>query len=253
MMHLLEELKHRNESLFYFGSVCFALAIVFLILTKTSGLMVAGVSAWNKPFKFAASIMLYAWTMAWYCYYLPSFSIKPFNWAVIILLGFEIVYIAIQAGRGQLSHFNQSSPLYILLFGLMGLAATAVTIYTAYGGVLFFTTQFPNLKPAYVWSIRLGILIFVVFSLEGAMMGARMSHTVGAEDGSAGLRLFKWSKHFGDLRVAHFIGMHALQVLPLLATYAIKNTKMIFVISALYALLALYTIIQALAGKPFVK
>ena len=253
MMNFIETLKYRNEPLFYFGLICFVLAIIFLLLNKTTTIQLKGVNAWNKPFKFAFSIMLYSWSMAWYCYYLPFFNIYVFNWVVIILFGFEIIYIAIQAGRGQLSHYNNSTPLYLVLFQLMGLAATLVTLYTAYVGVLFFQNDFPDLPLAYLWSIRSGILIFVVFSFEGALMGGRMSHTVGGEDGSIGIHLLKWSKKFGDLRVSHFIGMHALQVLPILAFYVIRNTKAIFIVSILYGLLALYTLIQALTGKPFHK
>ena len=252
-MNFIESLKYRNEPLFYFGLICFVLSIFFLLLTKISNIQVAGVNAWNKPFKFSMSIMFYSLTMAWYCHYLPSFNITLFNWAVIILLGFEIGYIAIQAGRGQQSHFNMSSPFYSVLFQLMGLAATLITLYTAYVGFLFFQNNFPDLPSAYLWGIRLGIVIFVIFSFEGALMGARMSHTVGGQDGGIGIPLLKWNKLFGDLRVAHFIGMHALQILPLLAFYLLKNTKAIFIVSALYGLLAFFTLIQALNGKPFHK
>lgn len=252
-MNFIEQLKYRNEPLFYFGLVCFALAIVFLLLTKISTAEISGVNAWNKPFKFAFSIMVYSWSMAWYCHYLPSFNITLFNWAIIVLLGFEIIYISLQAGRGQLSHFNNSSRVYLYLFQMMGLAATLVTLYTAYVGVLFFRNDIVDLPSAYLWSIRLGIIFFVVFAFEGAAMGARMSHTVGGADGGAGIPLFKWSKTLGDLRVAHFIGMHALQVLPILAFYLIKDLKAIFFISALYGLLAVFTLVQALNGKPFIK
>ena len=252
-MNFIESLKYRNEPLFYFGLICFVLSIFFLLLTKISNIQVAGVNAWNKPFKFSMSIMFYSLTMAWYCHYLPSFNITLFNWAVLILLGFEIGYIAIQAGRGQQSHFNMSSPFYSVLFQLMGLAATLITLYTAYVGFLFFQNNFPDLPSAYLWGIRLGIVIFVIFSFEGALMGARMSHTVGGQDGGIGIPLLKWNKLFGDLRVAHFIGMHALQILPLLAFYLLKNTKAIFIVSALYGLLAFFTLIQALNGKPFHK
>lgn len=119
--------------------------------------------------------------------------------------------------------------------------------------MLFFRADIPQLPDYYVWSIRLGILLFVVFSFEGGMMGSRMSHTVGAPDGGGGLRFLNWYRTNGDLRVVHFIGMHALQVLPLMAFYVLKNTKAVFVFSGLYLLLAVWVLVQALQGRPFLK
>jgi len=211
------------------------------------------VNAWYKPFKFAFSTFLFAWAMAWYCYYLPNFNIKLFNWSVILLLGFEIFYIAFQASKGQLSHYNLSTPVYAFLFSMMALAATLVTLYTAYVGLLFFTNSFSELPNYYVWSIRLGIIIFVIFSFEGFAMGSRLSHSVGALNDNSNWFIVGWSKTVGDLRVAHFIGMHALQVLPVLSYYVFKNTKLTIGLSVVYGLLALLTLYQALNGKPLVK
>jgi hypothetical protein len=191
--------------------------------------------------------------MAWYCYYLPNFNIKLFNWSVILLLGFEIFYIVFQASKGQLSHYNLSTPVYSFLFSMMALAATLVTLYTAYVGLLFFINSFPELPNYYVWAIRLGIIIFVIFSFEGFAMGSRLSHSVGALNDNSNWFIVGWSKTVGDLRVAHFIGMHALQVLPLLSYYVFKNTKLTVGLSVVYGLLALLTLYQALNGKPLVK
>jgi hypothetical protein len=47
--------------------------------------------------------------------------------------------------------------------------------------------------------------------------------------------------------------MHALQVLPFLSFYVLKNTKATISIAFIYALLATFTLIQALQGKPFIK
>lgn len=253
MIEFVQNVKSRNETLYYFGLLCFIIAMLFLLLTKFSFVKVNNVNAWYKPFKFAIATFFYSWSMAWYCHYLPSFNSNLFNWFVIVLLGFEIVYITVQASKGALSHYNISTPLYSFLYSMMALAATIITIYTAYVGLLFFTTHFPELPLYYLWAIRLAIIIFVVFSFEGFVMGSNMSHTIGSKDGGVGIPILNWSKQFGDPRVAHFIGMHALQVLPILSFYVIKNTKMVVVVSAAYGFLALFTLIQALQGKPFFK
>ncbi len=249
MITFLQQVKDRNDTLFYFGVICLLLSILFFVFTKTTSTQVYGVNAWYKPLKFALSTFTYAWAMAWYCSYLPNFNVKLFNWTVIILLGFEIAYIALQAGKGQLSHYNTSTPMHSLLFSMMAIAASLVTLYTAYVCMLFFNGSFDNLPDYYVWSIRLALILFVIFSFEGFAMGARLSHTVGAMNDNSSLFVLGWSKTFGDLRVAHFVGMHALQVLPIVAYYLLKNTKMTIAFSVLYGLLALTTLIQALRGK----
>jgi hypothetical protein len=184
---------------------------------------------------------------------LPNFNIKLFNWSVIILLGFEILYIAFQASKGQLSHYNLTTPVYAALYSMMALAATMVTLYTAYVGLLFFTNSFPQLPNYYLWAIRLGIIIFVIFSFEGFAMGSRLNHSVGALNDNSNWFIIGWSKTVGDLRVSHFIGMHALQVLPILSYYVLKNTKLTIGLSIVYGLLALLTLLQALQGRPLIK
>jgi len=253
MIDFIQQLKHRNETLFYYGLICLMLSAIFIILTKFTNTQVYDVNAWYKPFKFAFSTFLFAWAMAWYCYYLPDFNIRIFNWSVIILLGFEIFYIAFQASKGQLSHYNLSTPVYAALYSMMAVAATLVTLYTAYVGLLFFTKSFPELPNYYVWAIRLGIIIFVIFSFEGFAMGSRLNHSVGALNDNSNWFIIGWSKTVGDLRVAHFIGMHALQLLPLLSFYCFKSTKLTIGLSILYGLLALLSLIQALQAKPLIK
>lgn len=251
MRTLLDSLRLRNEPLFLFGLVCLVLAVIFMLMARFSNGQVMGINAWHKPVKFAVSLAVYAWTMAWFCHELaPSFNVKLFNWTVISLLSFELAYIAWQAGRGQLSHFNISTPVYAGLYSLMAVAITVVVFYTAYIGVLFFSRDFRALPDYYVWSIRIGVALFVIFSLEGFAMGARLTHTVGGPDGGPGLPVVNWSTRYGDLRVAHFIGMHALQVLPLLSFYLLKDVRLTLFVGVLYGVLAVFTLIQALGGRP---
>ena len=254
MIHFLADLKSRNAPLLYFGIVCLFSAVLLLVRAKLSQLQINGVNAWFKPFKFAISIGLFCLTMGWFTGYLqPDNQIRLYSWAMIILLGFELFYITLQAARGQLSHYNVSSSVYTSLTVAMALAAIAATIYTGYIGVLFCIGKFPDLPDYYLWAIRLGIFLFVIFAFEGAAMGANGSHTVGATSDGDSVPLLGWSYQYGDLRIAHFLGMHALQVLPLIAHYLLKDVQLVIILGLMYGALALFCLIQALKRKPFLK
>jgi hypothetical protein len=254
IQNFMTTLKYRNEPLFYFGLVCLLSAVLFLCATQVTQVQVTGANAWYKPFKFALSVGIFCWTMGWFTYDLglPG-QTRMYNWVTIVLLGFEVFYIAFQASRGQLSHFNRSTPQFAALYSGMALAATAVTLYTAYIGILFCTRSFPELPDYYLWGIRLGIFLFVVFAFEGALMGGLNSHTVGGPDGGNGLPLLNWSRKFGDPRIAHFVGMHALQVLPFLAFYVLKDVKLTLFAAVVYGALALMILVQALNGRPLIS
>ena len=132
-----------------------------------------GVNAWFKRFKFFLSTTMVSWAMAWFCFYLNSdFDQRVFNWVIIITLGFEVVYIALQAGRGELSHYNNRNSIYSALYYLMDFSGSVATIAIAYVGVLFFKSDFPSLPEHYVWSIKIGIFIFVIFSLDFVVLSS---------------------------------------------------------------------------------
>jgi hypothetical protein len=112
------------------------------------------------------------------------------------------------------------------MFSMMALAATLVTLYIAYMSVCCFLQTHFLIYPIIMSGLSVWALSsFVVFSFEGALMGGRMSHSVGLENDNSNLSILGWSKIVGDLRVSHFIGMHALQVLPILSFYLLKNTQ----------------------------
>lgn len=251
MKYFFTELLSRNAVLYYFGWICFAGTAITAVLWMTTSLQINNINAWIKPLKFFLSSAILMWTLAWYIGYLaPSRAVGGFVWVTVLVFVFEVGYISLRASQGQLSHFNISTPLNGMLFALMGIAITVFTLYTAYIGWLFFTTDFPQLPAHYVWAIRLGIVLFVIFAFEGGMMAARLGHTVGSADGTPGLPLLNWSLTHGDLRVAHFIGMHALQVLPLLACYVVRSTNGVIAVAVVYGLLAVFLLWQAMRGMP---
>lgn len=253
MFSFFKILKTRNAVLYYFGCACLLASLVCMMLMLVTATQVLGINAWIKPFKFFLSSAIFAFTMAWIMVYLEEEKkVALYSWVVIVVLAFETIYITYKAAIGQLSHFNISSAFNGMMFSLMGIAITIMTLWTAYIGYYFFIKTLPGLPRAYVWGIRLGILFFVLFAFEGGLMAARLSHTVGAADGGAGIPVINWSTKYGDLRVAHFLGMHSLQVIPLFSWYIAKNAKTTFILAAIYFILTSLLFVQALSGKPFI-
>lgn len=251
MKTFLYNLRARNATLYYYGWLSLLAAVICIIMSFVDDTQVLGINAWIKPMKFFISICVFSWTMGWYLAYLNKpLAAGAYSIMVVIILTFEMVVIVWQAANGRLSHFNISTPLYMLLFNLMGVAITILVLWTAWIGYLFFRKKPIDMPKAYLWGIRLGILLFVIFSFEGAFMAAQLRHTVGAPDGGPGVPVLNWSRQHGDLRIAHFIGMHALQVLPLAGYFVFRRTAGILLFSLAYLLLATAIMIMALKGWP---
>jgi len=250
-MNFLKELGRRNAVLYYFGWVYFAGGIAAIIMTQASDTIVLGINAWIKPMKFFFSIWIFCWTMAWYLIHLARPRVvRIYTWAVVVVMIIEQVIITWQAANGRLSHFNNTTVFYRSLFVLMGVAIATLTVWTGVIGYYFFKQKRFKAPMTYIWGIRLGIILFVLFSFEGGIMAARLSHTVGAPDGGPGLPVVNWSSQYGDLRVAHFIGIHSLQLLPLFGYYLAKSSRQVKLFSVAYFLFTMLLFVQAFSRTP---
>ncbi|WP_345121422.1 hypothetical protein [Hymenobacter antarcticus] len=214
----LRVLHRANPALFWTGWLNVGLATLALLLLPLDQRHVTGLLVWLKPLKFSLSIIAFAWTLGWLLADLPAVaqrSVRRLSLGVAGSMGVEQAIIFLQAARGTTSHYNDASLLDGLLFAAMGIFImlnTAMTIWALY----LVWRHRPHGPAGYVWGVRLGLLVFVVGSVMGGMMIGLKQHTVGAPDGGPGLPGLGWSTRAGDLRAAHFLGMHALQALPLL-------------------------------------
>lgn len=255
------ELRERNRPLSTVALVNLGLAVLFTALLAVDGRTLLGRSVWLKPWKFAASIAVFTATMGWL---LPSLRLgdraeRTVSWVIAGAMTSEILLITAQAARGVRSHFNLATTLDASVFALMGISITVSTLAVTY--VLWRTLRTPPaVAPAYRWGISLGLLVFVLASFEGGLMAARGSHTVGTAVGGEGLPVVNWSLSGGDLRVAHFIGLHALQVLPLAGYAAARwgglstrgSLAAVGGVATLHGGLVVATFVQALRGVPVV-
>jgi hypothetical protein len=238
--------------------------------------VIAGAPAWLKPAKFAVSTAIYALTLAWLFTYLPAPPRlkRIVGWGTAAILVLEVALIDMQAARGVISHFNVATGFDAAVFSVMGGAIVLAWGLAIALTVALFRQTFAD--PALGWAIRLGMLLTVLGSGMGGLMTRPTveqlvavrtthvmpksgAHTVGAADGGPRLPGTGWSREHGDLRVPHFLGLHAVQMVPLLTLMighriasAAWRRRAALVVAASYATLFGILLAQALGGEPVI-
>jgi hypothetical protein len=260
MTGFLAEIHRRDRLLSLTGWAHVALAAVMLLGLVVDDRQILGINPWVKPLKFAVSITIYVWTVAWLLGGVRAGA--PRGAAVIsrgvsLAMFVEIACIAGQSWRGVPSHFNEHTPLNQAIFSVMGAMIALNTLLAAWLLVLYFRRE-TGLPPSRVWAVRLALALFLVGSGIGGMMIGRGAHAVGVPDGGPGLPFVNWSTEGGDLRPVHSVGLHALQILPLLAwalariesVSETRRTTAVFAAALVLTLVTATLLVQALNGRP---
>lgn len=254
-------------------------AAVTALLLKLDGRILAGEPLWLKPTKFFLSSAIAAATVEWVIRKSGLGSRRLDACRAVIAWGFlvEMIIICGQAARGVRSHFNLSTSVDAVLFGIMGLVITGVVLAIGIAG-------FTATGAASLWAqaeriaVRWGIGVFVAAAFLGNVMARPTheqqrqaetagrpeiwgSHFVGSEEGTTRIwPLTGWSLESGDLRVPHFVGMHAIQVMVLLAFLVRRlgvpmdddgSARQMAVVGMLFGGIWLLTLGQAFAGRSF--
>jgi hypothetical protein len=240
-----------------------ALLAVSAVAASFDERLLNGVSVWAKPIKFALSLAVYFGTLVCFAPLMPhgyfaTTKGRWMTWVPVICALLEMLYILFQASRGEASHFNTSTPFHAAMYSLMGAGAVALVFICLWMGVVVLRQH--GLRNPYAYAVGLGlVLTFTLGGGFGGYLGGHMGHWVGGTASDAnGLWLLRWSRDGGDLRVAHFFGMHAMQVLPLVAAALpgkLSRPAAIAIISgvaAAYALATTATFVQAVLGQPFI-
>src|SRR6202022_4778824 len=112
----------RSKVLAITGWIHLALLAGMLVLSAFDSRLVMGTNVWIKPIKFAISITVYVWTVAWLldCLRLPGWAKQIISWGISISMLTEIACITAQAARGTTSHYNVNTPLDSAIFSTMG-------------------------------------------------------------------------------------------------------------------------------------
>jgi hypothetical protein len=260
---LITRMRQVAAPLYWVGLALLAVAIPTFALTLLDTRLLQGVSVWLKPLKFQISTGVYLLTLALFMVWLPAQALRTKKaryvvWGAVLSGLFEVGYITVQGSLGLASHFNLSSRFFANMYTLMGIGAVVLASASLVLGILIARSTAYELPAMLTLAIVLGlVLTFVIGTGFGGYLSAqRAGHWVGgALTDSGGLLFFKWSRSGGDLRVAHFFGIHAMHFIPAfaLALYSagISQTRAVWAFAVAFTMFCTWTFIQALQGLPF--
>jgi hypothetical protein len=243
----------------------FALAVPTVFAWLIDARQFQGVDTWIKPLKFEISVAFYLLTLALFVplageRFRASWAGRYLIWPVIVPIVLEVLYIAWRASRLEASHYNRDDWIGIALYALMGIGAVMFTLapgFLAYGLARRDAAAMPEVVRR---SLVVGLALTCVFGLaSGAILSSSASgHYVGVvPDAHRTIPFFGWSLTIGDLRVAHFLGLHALQIIPaigVLLWLAVRQSRAGLValgtVCAAYAATTATALVAALQARP---
>jgi hypothetical protein len=269
----------RHPVLMISAAVNAMMLVVALLGLVVDTRQVLNMPAWSKTVKFGLSQALYTVTLI--CI-LEQIKVRPqlMRWighltgAMLII---EIVIITGQTVRGVPSHFNNMTAFDAMLYRTMGIAIVLVWLSNIVAFVALLRERSSSLTLA--WGLRLGLGVALVgmaaafamaapnatqsAALEaGQDIGMLGSHNVDVmTDGETRMLPFLgWNMEGGDLRIAHFIGLHGAQIIPLFALWVIRAQRtsdqagaaVVCMFAAGYLGIALITLWQALRNESIV-
>jgi hypothetical protein len=243
----------RGSSVLWWSSILMLIGMVTCFaLPSIDHRLIAGISVWDKPAKFFLSLIVQGITVAWVISLLEDNKrgVKTATRIFVFASWAEMVYILIQASRGEASHFNTSTMLTAILYSIMGLGAVSLVVTSAFVGWRIWENRGARLMHE---AAGLGLMLSSLLGLiAGAYLSGHTSHWIGGDlTDSTGLPFFHWSMTGGDLRVAHFIGLHTAQVVPLAG---LSGTKFLVYASAMIMALAMIgTFLLAIGGVPLFR
>lgn len=276
------DLVRTQKPLLTTAALMCALALFALAAMAFDDRVLLGVSVWTKPLKFAVAFALYSITLAW----LLAHPHRGSRWTRRLATVFaataviDVGFIVAQAARGTFSHFNEADdPVnaigqIVFASGVPGLFFANLAI----AGILVWQRVGDR---ATTLAIRAGLVLSVVGMALGYLVGfagaqvqpdaaghlveLNARHTFGAPDGGPMIPIVGWSSTAGDLRIPHFLGLHGMQVL-LLVAFALSvasarrpalradraRSVIVGAVAVAYAATLAITLWQALRGQSLV-
>lgn len=211
-------LLERQKVLTWFALIMLICAILASLIALFDERLVRGANLWFKPIKFMISTVAFALTTAWFMGLLEPAqrgtpSMHAMVWVLVITASFEVIYITGAAALGGESHHNTRTAWSAAMFGLMAVAAVALTATQAVLAWAIWRSAPVAPLPVAAQAVLIGlVLTWLLGTASGFLLGGKQPPAFSA----GALPVIGWHLNGGDGRPAHFLGLHAHQLLPLL-------------------------------------
>lgn len=249
-------------------ALCLIAVPITLLLLGVDRRVLDDETLWLKPLKFHISLAVHGITVlvaarflpeAWQTHLITRIGLFAFG-AVII---YEALFLSLQAGRGVRSHFNDATAFDAIGGTIMAAGAgVLVAVPLILGVVLAIATLRGGLAGIAAnplpFAVALGfILAGWLGGQTGGAIGANGGPFVGVDPTSGPfMPLTGWSLNGGDYRISHFLGVHAMQAVPIAALIllAVLPTSVVALLTLPlaggWAGLTLFTLARASEGLP---
>lgn len=181
-------------------------------------------NVWTKPLKFQLALALQTATLAWALGQLtPALRQVAMprwlgvGWCIVVV--YEAVFITLQGARGVASHFNRGTPWESVAGTLMASGAGVLVAVTVWIGLVALWQARRQRWAAMPLAIGLGFVVGATLAgwTGGAMGAARGYWPRPLVEPVHWMPVTGWVLSQADLRIAHFVGLHQMQLLPAIA------------------------------------
>ncbi|WBB69531.1 hypothetical protein [Micromonospora sp. WMMD812] len=217
------------------ATLMFTLTLVSAVGLIVDDRLLLGESVWVKPMKFGFAMGVYGLTLAWLLSKLSKG--RRLGWwlgTVFAVAGLlDVGAVVYAAAHGTFSHFNNDAePVAETVRTVFSIGVAPLLLITLIIAVLVLIQRTGDRAMTRALRAGLGLAIAsMVVALwlsnsagatprtltdaNGNPVSMNGGHGIGDPDGN-GMFLTNWSTTGGDLRVPHFVGLHAIQVLLLI-------------------------------------
>ena len=264
--HYWQASSRAQQAMFITGTMLFASMIFHGIMLVVTGSSISGPVSFRKAMTFAETLGLACWSVGWM---LPMFKLRRLtewlisSFVMLVAIG-EAFLMSMQVWRGVPSHYNFTTPFNAAVFYATGAGAAGFSVVAII--LLRLSFRKTNATPSILLAVRAGLLMTLCGSVVGVLMSinngpiwqgiaaivARYGHGVigryaGQAEGTIG----------GSLITIHALGVHGLELLPLVgwmlgySTLAERaRTRLVAATALSWATLLALLAFQALRGQP---